>query len=866
MSVDSPVAEALRDRYVLEREIGHGGMATVYLARDLKHQRMVAIKVLRPDLAASLGSERFLHEIEIAARLQHPHILPLLDSGQADGFLYYVMPYVEGESLRERLARIGELPISDAVRILAEVAEALAHAHSRGVVHRDMKPENIMVSGRHPLVMDFGIAKAVSPAVTNHNVTTQGVALGTPTYMAPEQAAAEPHLDHRVDIYALGVIGYELLVGSPPFVGGSAQEIFAAHLTQKPKPVSSQRPTVPPVLAAVIMKCLEKRPADRPQNADAVLQALESVFTPSDGNTATGSRLSPALASVVPRWAVLAGAVILLAMAGLLWQGRATGTRAPLARHTQLTFLGNIEQQEVSPDGQFLAHVERGEADRLVVKDLAGGSTIPLMRVGSDVVTVRWSSDGSSILYTGQDSSGRYVRVLFPRLGGIPRPLQGSAPERPLGMYAALSPDGAQVALWDQANRFPLALVTLATGSLRNIRIPDSLGWHDAGDWSPAGRLVAMLSRDTAGGRRWMLSRVDLETGLWHKILSDTLPLSSPRWSPAGDAVYYLRGSDLYKVPVSPNSLKVGAPQILQTDLAGSGFSITGDGKKLAYTKTQRHSNLWLATQPRRGALFEKAQITRGTTIKSGARFSPDGRLVAFVQQEGDRGDVFVLTAGGGTPRQITTSGTAARGPPAWSPDGEMLAFIGNVHGSMKLRTVSVADGREQTYDAAAGQADLAWAPHHRILYLRPGNRNYHWFDRLTGTEEPLVQNDTVGWMCCLVPSPDRRDVVVFWNRRWDGKPQRGVYLISLQDGAQRYLGAPETSPLGWSGDGTFLVEHGLGDIVRLEVRGREEVVLGRNPFKGASCELNEKATTMSLMCNVEESVSDAWMMENFDP
>src|SRR5207342_3609582 len=222
----SRLAAALADRYRVERELGQGGMATVYLAEDLKHHRKVALKVLRPELAAALGPERFFREIEVAAQLQHPHILPLHDSGEAGGFLYYVMPYVDGESLRDRLTRQGALPVQDAVRLLSEVADALAEAHRRGVVHRDIKPENIMLTGRHALVTDFGVAKAISEATGRQQLTTAGVALGTPSYMAPEQAAADPNLDHRVDIYAVGCLGYELLTGRPPFVRTTPQEVL----------------------------------------------------------------------------------------------------------------------------------------------------------------------------------------------------------------------------------------------------------------------------------------------------------------------------------------------------------------------------------------------------------------------------------------------------------------------------------------------------------------------------------------------------------------------------------------------------------------------------------------------------------------
>jgi TolB-like protein len=318
-TVDSHLADALSDRYVLERELGRGGMATVYLAQDVRHHRQVAVKVLRPELAATLGSDRFFREIEVAARLQHPHILPLLDSGEAGGFYFYVMPYIAGESLRERLDRVGEFPVDQAIKILAEVVDALAAAHAVGVVHRDIKPDNVMLSGRHALVMDFGVAKALSEATGRNKLTTAGVALGTPAYMAPEQAAADPHLDHRVDIYAVGTMGYELLTGHPPFSGGSSQEILAAHMTRAPEPISVRRPAVPPTLAAVIMRCLEKRPADRYQTAEELLAQLEPLATSSGGITPTQTRPVAAVgAKRVPGWVkvgALVAAVVIVAVA-----------------------------------------------------------------------------------------------------------------------------------------------------------------------------------------------------------------------------------------------------------------------------------------------------------------------------------------------------------------------------------------------------------------------------------------------------------------------------------------------------------------------------------------------------------------------
>jgi len=282
-------SELLADRYRITRELGRGGMATVYLARDLRHSRDVAVKVVRAELSAALGGGRFLREIEIVAALRHPHIVPLYDSGDADGVLYYVMPYEAGHSLRERLAREGPLPINDALVILRDVCDALAHAHRHGIVHRDVKPDNVLLAGRHAMVTDFGVAKAISAAGSadrreadgrpkNVLLTTAGVSLGTPAYMAPEQVAADPRIDHRADIYAFGALAYELLAGNPPFQGEEPQLVLAAHLTEQPADVATHRPDVPAALARVVMRCLEKRPADRWQTTDELLSRLERVL------------------------------------------------------------------------------------------------------------------------------------------------------------------------------------------------------------------------------------------------------------------------------------------------------------------------------------------------------------------------------------------------------------------------------------------------------------------------------------------------------------------------------------------------------------------------------------------------------------
>ncbi|MEJ2206878.1 MAG: serine/threonine-protein kinase, partial [Gemmatimonadota bacterium] len=263
-------------------------MATVYLADDLRHRRRVAIKVLRADLAQTLGPDRFTREIEIAAALTHPHILPLHDSGGANGLLYYVMPFVQGESLRDRLEKEGALPVSDATRIFREIVDALGAAHAHGVVHRDVKPANILLSGGHALVADFGVAKALSEATGTGKVTTAGVALGTPQYMAPEQASADSATDHRADLFAAGVIAYEMLTGVSPFAAPSTAGIFAALMTRVPEHPGRVREGVPEPLGDIVLWCLEKDPAARPQEAGELLGRLDTAVTPPGGSAPAG--------------------------------------------------------------------------------------------------------------------------------------------------------------------------------------------------------------------------------------------------------------------------------------------------------------------------------------------------------------------------------------------------------------------------------------------------------------------------------------------------------------------------------------------------------------------------------------------------
>jgi serine/threonine protein kinase len=291
------LAAALADRYRIERELGQGGMATVYLAQDLRHHRQVAIKLMRPELSAVIGAERFLSEIRTTANLQHPHILPLFDSGEVDGVLYYAMPFVEGESLRDRLSREKQLPVPDAVRIATEVASALDYAHRHGVIHRDIKPENILLHDGSALVADFGIALAASKA-GGTRITETGMSVGTPHYMSPEQAMGEREITARSDIYALGAITYEMLIGEPPFSGPTAQAIVAKVLTEEPRPLIPRRRSIPAEVEDTVLTALEKLPADRFGSAHEFAASL----TAGQGGGRTGARGRPAVSTAAPSW------------------------------------------------------------------------------------------------------------------------------------------------------------------------------------------------------------------------------------------------------------------------------------------------------------------------------------------------------------------------------------------------------------------------------------------------------------------------------------------------------------------------------------------------------------------------------------
>ncbi len=725
-AVYSRLAAALAGRYAIERELGQGGMATVYLARDLRHERQVALKVLRPELAASLGPERFLREIKLAAQLQHPHILPLHDSGEASGFLYYVMPYVEGESLRGQLARRGELPVHDAVKILIEVVDALAYAHEHGVVHRDVKPDNVLLSGRHALVTDFGVAKAVSEATGRQQLTTEGVALGTPTYMAPEQAIGDPGIDHRADIYAVGVVAYELIVGHPPFSGRPSQEILAAHVMQPPPPLSAQRPACPPALEAVIMRCLEKRPADRWQSAEELLAQLEPLATPSSGTTPTTTRPVEALSGPRRRgagwkWVAAAGALVALAAAITLIFNRPQPA-LQLGRRTQLTLDPGLElDPALSPDGKLVAYTAGplGQT-RLYVRQVEGATPVAITPASAGFARApRWSPDGGRLLFR----SPRGLEVV-PALGG-PAKLVLAAPQA-VWMDGSWSPDGRSIAY---ALGDSVYVRAAEGGAARGLaRLPEA---HSCA-WSPVGRWIACVSGNWRFQWNEDLGNIAVSS-IWVVPATGGAPIRvsddeglnlSPAWLFGGRSLLYVSdrdgGRDIYQATLGRDGQLLRAPARLTTGLDAAQMSVSADGRRLAYAAFTQTSNVWSLPIPSSGlVLASRAEpVTGGSQVVENLDVSPDGRWLAFDSDRGGVQQLYRVPLAGGEVEQLTSGATPAFHP-QFSPDGREIAYHAFEGGTRQVFVIPAEGGTPTRVTSGRAQYWAArWSPDGRTLSM----------------------------------------------------------------------------------------------------------------------------------------------------
>ena len=746
-------------------------MSRVFLVHDQSLDRKIVVKVLPPELAAGLSSERFKREILMAARLQHPHIVPVLSTGAESGLLYYSMPFIAGESLRSRLAKQHELPIGEVVRILRDVVDALAQAHGDGVVHRDIKPDNILIAGHHALVTDFGVSKAVSKATDESDLTSAGIALGTPAYMSPEQATADPTIDHRADIYSVGAVGYELLTGRPPFFGLSPQETLAAHIARAPEHVSKLRATIPPALAAIIMKCLEKRPADRWQNADELLSQLEALATPSGGMQPT--------TPIVPQsrgldWRIAGVAAVLVVALATVWWIRRPIPLYVVGSTSQVTNSPGLElDAAISPDGQLVAYAAgRPGRTQIYVRQSAGGPPRALTDSASGGArTPRWNADGQSLTFLVGQSLYNVMA-----LGGPPRLLIDASGYE--FASPALSPDGSTIAY---AGADGIYVRPVAGGEARKLataHYPSYLVW------SPDGKRLAFVS-DNA----WFIyglanlgnlapssiSIVEVVGGETVRITDGTHMNTSPAWTPDGRGVFFVSsrggGRDIYEQRLSRGGRPVGDASRLTTGSNAHTISVSSTGTRLAYSVLTTRSNLWYAPIQASGTtpISEARAVTDENQVVEGMGVSRDGQWLVYDSNRNGTQHIFRLrTSGGGEPEQLTRD-SADNFLPSWSPDGKWIAYHSWKSGNRDVYVMS-ADGREPRVATGYPGHEMypIWsADGHELLFI--SDRGSRWeLHAITKTES--------GW------SEPRQITKDFgYNGRWspDG---RTIAYVSLVD------------------------------------------------------------------------------------
>ena len=698
--VQAALAAALADRYRIERELGQGGMATVYLAQDLKHDRKVAIKVLRPELAAVIGADRFLSEIKTTANLQHPHILPLFDSGAADSFLFYVMPFITGESLRDRLTREKQLPIADAVRTASEVASALDYAHRQGIIHRDIKPENILLHDGRALVADFGIALAASKA-GGTRMTETGMSLGTPHYMSPEQAMGEREITGRSDVYALGCVTYEMLVGEPPFTGPTAQAIIAKVMTTEPVSITSLRKSVPVVIDDAVAMALQKLPADRFATAAQFADALTKP-----GFTMAHTRATRVVAGPprAPLAKALPWALFVLAGAAAVWgwwrpAGRGANGGAVIAStivlpdSAPLAFIGKAPLAigrtalALSPDGATLAYVaQRGASTQLYLRPMDRDTAFPVAGT-EDACCPFFSPDGAWLAFHAHDQLSK-VRLGF---AGAPIPILTVN-----SFFSADWGDDGSIVVSDLQGR-RVVRVNAETGVKQDLRRmmnhPKAL---------PGGRgIISDTSLFAAGveeRRRLLAAGTDA------------------RYAASGHITYAHQGAlwavpfDLTKLTVTGEPLAILPHLRSEASIGSAQYTFARNGL-LAYAPGAASDRSRLVSRNRLGRVdtlpFEPARF-------GCISLSPDGsRLAARVADpETSQWDVWTYDLARGSRVRLTTSG--GLGCPSFLPDGRVTYVTRS--GPDATISAQGATGRESPTTLATshlnvGSSAIRWTP-----------------------------------------------------------------------------------------------------------------------------------------------------------
>ncbi len=805
------LSTALAAHYRIERQLGVGGMATVYLAEDLKHHRKVAVKVLKPELAAVLGAERFVQEITTTAALQHPHILPLFDSGEAGGFLYYVMPFIDGETLRARLDRDTQLGIDEAVKITVAIADALDYAHRQGVIHRDIKPENILLQEGRPMVADFGIALAVS-AAAGGRMTETGLSLGTPHYMSPEQATAEKELSARSDIYSLGSVLYEMLTGDPPHTGASAQQIIMKIITERAALVTSVRKAVPRNVAAAVARALEKLPADRFESAKAFADALQN---PSYGaetevghaDSRTRARWSVALAAGIMLGVVTGVAATRIGAVDRMLGGPAASSSAlDGVLFTQRTF-GNeaIFNARFAHDGETVVYsaVAEGAAPRLYVSRPGYPDPRPVGDSGTQLLAVS-PSDELAVLVRSSFQAHRVFRGMLARM-----PLGGGAPREILADVrdADWSPDGSGLAVVHEANgkdriEYPIGTVLYeSSGYVSDLR------------FAPTGDAIAVLEHPAKWDDRGGVAIVDLKGN--HRILTDGYwGLEGLAWSRDGKRVIFA-GAQLGGFYQVHDVTRDGRARLVLPSAGTVTVQDVAPNGSWLLTRDDLFRRLMV-----RGAGAAKDEDMSWLDNTSLPFISDDGRLVAFDNESADAGVNYatMLRKTDGSPAVKLGDGSIR----AFSRDQRwILSVIWSPHAQLMLHPTGAGESRRidkgelESYNAASFHPDGK-----RIVVC--GNERGH-------ASRCYVRPLGDGVLRAVTPegyehaeiSPDGREL-------YAGSVSGGFRMFSLDGGASRDVAGLATSDqvVRWSPDGAALwVRPDDAMPVRLE---RLELATGR--------------------------------------
>jgi eukaryotic-like serine/threonine-protein kinase len=854
---------ALRARYALDGEIGAGGMATVYLARDLKHDRKVALKVLHPELSAVIGSERFLTEIRVTAGLQHPHILPLFDSGEADGLLFYVMPFVEGESLRARLERERQLPVAEAVRIASEVADALEYAHKRGLVHRDIKPENVLLHEGRALVADFGIALAVQQAGSAGRMTQTGLSLGTPQYMAPEQAMGERGVDARADVYALAAMTYEMLAGEPPFTGPSSPAILAKVLTERPRPLRVGRPSVPEHVEAAVERGLEKLPADRVQSALALAEALAGARPVSRAGGGAVTTGSPAFAEgTAGPWNRLsiangaAAAILAVLLAGAVLLPRGDEQSRPVMRFAlplnegSDLYLGGRDSRwgrpvttslAFSPDGTLLVYAGWQET--------AGDSTISRLyarHLGEERVEAIAGTEGASGPFFSPDGAwigyfaGESLRRV-PAVGGSPETLISDARLFSIGTGgfprgASWGDDGTIV----YAGAAGLYRVSGNGGEPALVAGPDTVAREFRSYTNPhvlpGSRVVLFTAMRTLDPDRAEILALELGSGTMTPVLTRAM---DARYVETGHLLF-LREGTLMAVGFDAGQVQVrGEPVIVQQGVmqainmpntgftSGAGQVAVSPSGHLAFASGGLYPGRprAIVLVPLRGT---PGALPLDTLEYLYSRALPSGdRLATHVRTRRGGSDILVHDLARGVATRLETGGFSS-GSPTWSPDGQFLAFRSDREDGVENIYRMRADGSgppERLAPSRRVQTVSSWSSTGVIAYLEGGDI---W--TLPPDGEPALFFASAAEETHASFSPDGR-----WIAYASNQTGRGEVYVRPYPGpgpATQVSGNGGGSPV-WSRDGKqiYYVQlrgEGFPVMMAVDVTGGEQIRPGR--------------------------------------